>query len=450
MISRKRINGDGDASQNSNSSLDSSEHVPLAAPNGAGGVSTAMTANNAPPSKGFLGRNKRLFLFVVFFLASLSYINQAERKVLDESNYDDARKHYLEKQKKGGTEMYSTIDHYVRSNTQPSGKFVLKADAEFTPGIAWLMSFPNSGTSFTMTMVARSTNKSFATNYGAEVIHDTEDESISIYPRRAEGPYWPGLSGLSHTPRNLPDKYVITKTHCGSRCSKCGPDEYIETTEEFLDRCCTGHGLFKPGSKRRTYDVNYPQERVQRAIHLFRNPMHNLIARYHLEHRHYGYKNDTKWQDSHSNDAIGLHKWCDAFRHDYLEQDQAFFGKDQVPNVTCHGEFYKWTQWHNLAHESIRLMRDGGPDGGSRREVPVLKIFYEDYNTNLNQTANKILDFLELEQVAPFREFKSRKDYDGYFGTDELVRIKRLVKSVASDATWNDVQHYFEDVPDDL
>jgi hypothetical protein len=449
MIPRRRNNEETD-----NGSLDGgSNHHPLAPPNGtthALNVETTTTTNhntnnntntnNAPHRT---SRSKRNFLLMGIVLACFAWISQKERNVLDESRYEDARKHYL---KKNDHQMYSTIDHYKRSTTQPSGKFVLQPESEFSPGIAWLMSFPNSGTSFTMTMVARSTNKSFATNYGNEVIAPDEPDSFSIYPRRPEGPYWPGMSGKQHTPRDLPDNYVITKTHCGSRCSKCGPDEYIETTETFLERCASGHGEYTPGSKRRTYDVTYPPERVQKAIHLYRNPMHNLIARYHLEHRHKGYKNDTEWQDSHSNDADGLHKWCEWTKTTYREEDIAFFGsKRKIPKAPCYGEFYKWTQWHNLAHESIELMREGGPSaGGTRRDVPLLKIFYEDYNTNFEPTVRSIIDFLELEQVAPFRSFESRKDYNGYFPPNEMVEIKKLVKSIASDATWTDVQHYFE------
>ena len=456
MIPRRR--GIEEKSDGGSDHNDSQALSPLAVPNGTvasnanaqtspskTSKSSSSCNNNSSNSKGLLSQNKRMVFLMVFFLASVIYVNKQEIKVvLDESNYDDARKHYLKEQQGMPKSKYSTLDHYTRSKTQPSGKFVLKADTEFTPGIAWLMSFPNSGTSYTMTMVARSTNKAFATNYGNEVIHKDEENSISIYPRRPEGPYWPGMSGKQHEARDLPDKYVITKTHCGSRCARCGPDEYIETTEEFLLRCASGHGEFKPGAKRRKYDVTYPHDRVQRAIHLFRNPMHNLIARYHLEHRHKGYKNNTKWQDSHPNDAIGLHKWCEASRIKYEAEDIEFFGsKAQIPKVPCHGEFYKWTQWHNLAHESIELMRDGGPERGSRREIPVLKVFYENYNTDFDSTAHSILDFLELEQVNPFREFKSRSDYDGYFSKKELVSIKGLVKSIASDVIWEDVKHYF-------
>ena len=384
----------------------------------------------------------RILVLSTLVLASI-YLWKAKHGKHEFSSYEDARKHY------SYLPQYSTITNFKRNAHAASGKFVLTDKIELLPQIAWLMSFPNSGTSFTMTMVARSTNKSFATNYGNEVIADDEEDSLSIYPRRPEGPYWPGMSGKVNAARPLPSKYVMTKTHCGSRCSNCGPDEYIEIAEEFLKRCASGHGEYTPGNKRRRYDTNYPTDRVHRAIHLYRNPMHNIIARYHLVHRHQGYKNRTQWQDDHTNDAKGLHKYCENFRKDYRAQDEAFFGKQKIPKAPCFGEFYKWTQWHNLVHESVHILREGGPEGGLRRDFPVLKVYYEDYNTAFEQTTKSIFEFLELEQVAPLREFTSRSDYGDYFPQDELIEIKRLVKSVASNATWEDVKHYFDGVPDD-
>lgn len=245
-----------------------------------------------------------------------------------------------------------------------------------------------------------------------------------------------------HTPRDLPEKYVITKTHCGIRCSDCGPATYVETPEEFLRRCTLGHARLTPAKVRRKYDVEYPSERVHKAIHLIRNPMHNIIARYHLEHRHKGYKNDTQCQENHSNDANGLKKWCKANTKKYKTEDEAFF-LEGIPKAPCHGEFYKWTQWHNLAHASLAIMR--GADK-TAREVPRLRVYYEDYKERFETTAQQILDFLELEQVAPFREFRSRSDYGGYYSDKELRDIKKLVQSVASEETWKDVRHYFKGV----
>lgn len=316
-------------------------------------------------------------------------------------------------------------------------KFILKPKSEFTPSIAWLMSFPNSGTSYTMTMVARSSNRAFATNYCDEVMADDDEQSLSIYPRRPEGPFWAGKSGKISTPRDLPDKYVITKTHCGSRCLNCGPDEYVETPAHFLKRCASGHARVRP--KRKRVEVEYPPERVAKAIHLIRNPFHNIIARYHLEHRHAGYKNETKWLDGHSNDKEGLQKYCKDLDQTYRKQDEAFFGKDNVPKAPCHGEFYKWTQWHNYVHEGLELIE-------SLHEVPVLTIYYEDYSLKFNSTVDTILDFLELKQEGYLREFTARSDYGGYFSTDQERQVRDLVKEVASPRTWKQVKHYFEDV----
>jgi len=454
MIPQRRRSGEGvDSETPTNPSKSKISGIAVASPNGnsnsngnsssnSNGIETLVTK----PSLVSAFRKNRRMLWMLLVLALAAYwLGLKEEQLLDEEHYEDARKEYLKRN--SHHERYSTVQKYHRNPNSASGKFVLEPENEFTPAIAWLMSFPNSGTSFTMTMVARSTNKSFATNYGDEVIAPDEANSLSIYPRRPEGPFWPGMSGKMHTPRELPDKYVITKTHCGSRCSDCGPDEYIETPEEFLRRCTLGHARLTPAKVRRKYDVEYPSERVHKAIHLIRNPMHNLIARYHLEHRHKGYKNDQDWQESHSNDSEGLHKWCEQVAEKYKVQDVEFFGSaNKIPKAPCHGEFYKWTQWHNLAHQTIAMMR-GEAAEFPVRDVPVLKVLYEDYNTAFNQTAEGILDFLELEQVAPFREFASRKDYGGYFSKDELKDIRDLVQSVATEQTWSDVKHYFADVP---
>lgn len=119
------------------------------------------------------------------------------------------------------------------------------------------------------------------------------------------------------------------------------------------------------------------------------------------------------------------------------------FFLEGIPKAPCHGEFYKWTQWHNLAHASLAIMRGAGK---TAREVPRLRVYYEDYKERFETTAQQILDFLELEQVAPFREFRSRSDYGGYYSDKELRDIKKLVQSVASEETWKDVRHYFKGV----
>lgn len=328
----------------------------------------------------------------------------------------------------------SAIPH-ARLEDNATKEFFLKPQNEFTPAIVWLMSFPNSGTSYTMTMVSRSSGKAFATNYCDEVMAPDDEESLSIYPRRPEGPFWAGKSGKIATPRDLPDKFVLTKTHCGSRCINCGPDDYVEKPAYFLKRCASGHARVSP--KRRSVEVEYPPERVAKAIHLIRNPFHNIIARYHLEHRHAGYRKDEKWLETHSNDKEGLLQYCKDFDKAYKSQDEKFFGPDNIPQAPCHGEFYKWTQWHNLVHQSLALVTD--------HEIPVLTVYYEDYSTKFNATVARILDFLELEQEGVLREFTARSDYGGYFSKEQQDSVRDLVKRVALPKTWEQVKHYFDD-----
>eukprot|EP00339_Tiarina_fusa_P014255 CAMPEP_0117020808 /NCGR_PEP_ID=MMETSP0472-20121206/15775_1 /TAXON_ID=693140 ORGANISM="Tiarina fusus, Strain LIS" /NCGR_SAMPLE_ID=MMETSP0472 /ASSEMBLY_ACC=CAM_ASM_000603 /LENGTH=406 /DNA_ID=CAMNT_0004726121 /DNA_START=132 /DNA_END=1352 /DNA_ORIENTATION=- len=310
-------------------------------------------------------------------------------------------------------------------------KFVLQPSREFSPEIAWLMSFPNSGTSFTMTMVARASNKSFATNYADEVTDKDAPMSLSIYPTRPEGPYWPGMGSSVASPRELPSHYVLTKTHCGSRCVNCGPDQYVETPASFLRKCASGHARVAP--KRRRIDVEYPPERVSRAVHLIRNPLHNIIARYHLEHRHHVYSNKTDWLKEHPNDAKGMQRWCRGLDKDYKKEDKAYF-KDKIPEAPCHGEFYKFAQWHNMVHDGLKLIE---------HEVPVLTVYYEDYTNNFNETAKGIMEFLDLPIIGELREFAARSDYDGYFTKEQKSDIKKLVKRVARKETWDQIEHYF-------
>lgn len=369
----------------------------------------------------------KLVLFLCAFAGAYYYVGIQEKASI--MSFGSATQ-----SKSAGTSTNSGSIPDVRINDIANREFILNPQHEFTPEIVWLMSFPNSGTSYTMTMVARSSNKAFATNYCDEVMAPDDEESLSIYPRRPEGPFWSGKSGKISTPRDLPDKYVITKTHCGSRCLNCGPDEYIEKPAYFLKRCASGHARVAP--RRRRVDVDYPPERVAKAIHLIRNPFHNIIARYHLEHRHFGYKNRTDWLESHANDQKGLQKYCQDLDRMYKKQDEKYFGKGKVPKAPCHGEFYKWTQWHNLVHEGLALIKE--------HEVPVLTIYYEDYSRKFNATVAQILDFLELEHVGILREFSARSDYGGYFTKEQEDQVRDLVKSVASEKTWSQVKHYFK------
>lgn len=74
--------------------------------------------------------------------------------------------------------------------------------------VAWLMSFPNSGTSYTLHLIRETTNTTTATNYALE--GDIKDEeSVPAIAGSEEGPYLELIKTIKTT---IPNKYILTKT----------------------------------------------------------------------------------------------------------------------------------------------------------------------------------------------------------------------------------------------
>lgn len=304
---------------------------------------------------------------------------------------------------------------------------------EFFPQIAWLMSYPNSGTSFTMTCVEHTSNLSTASNYGDEVTAK-DDYSISIYPQHLEGPFWEGLSGKLGVIRPLPERHVLVKTHCGSRCIKCPPSEYVETYDSFLDACRRSSGRIAPDRKKTEY--LYPADRVTKAIHLIRNPYHNFVARYHLERKNAIAKKKEDWLKEHPSTPEGFQQWCLELDNMYKKEEFATFEADMVRKLRlspCHGEVFKFVQWHNLAFKLTQ-----------KRGIERMIVYYEDYDAKFNETLDGMLDFLELGRAQKPRTFEAGHEYADYYTANDKIRMKELVQEIASDVTWNHIKHYFD------
>jgi len=317
-------------------------------------------------------------------------LQQIEQKQMPK--YRETTYHYTNpKPIDNGDETISPPNYFLRSSSESSessSESKSKSESEssassssknkknqqelFDPQIAWLASFPNSGTSFTMTLVARATNTTFATNYGLEANYGARDTpSLPIYDRHPEGPFMPNPTTSFHH-RHLPyGKYVMTKTHCGGYCVNCNPSEYVYgyPTEEhtntntdtaavlpspssllqqeqgptvaaatttsivpapllFLQDCASGHAIDHKGQ---LIDVSYPPERVARVIHLIRNPLHNVIARFHLERKHHHDANttkDTHWLVDHPDNGVGMSAFCHELDQQRWEEETTFFLSD--------------------------------------------------------------------------------------------------------------------------
>lgn len=142
-------------------------------------------------------------------------------------------------------------------------------------GAAWLMSFPNSGTSYTLHTVRELTNTTTATYYGLE--GDIKDEpSVPVFGGYigVTGPYLELIHGRT---TNHP-KWILTKTHCGGYSYSLNPDAYIVTPRKFLRNC-----LFGFNGVRSDNDGNMTREIVQSSSELVKKVVHIVSNKYEID-----------------------------------------------------------------------------------------------------------------------------------------------------------------------
>jgi hypothetical protein len=147
------------------------------------------------------------------------------------------------------------------------------------------MAFPNSGTTYTIELIAAASNMSMATNYGNEQeTHSLHKHypnlNTSVLPVFTKGPFW--TKPLQQHPTSV----VLTKTHCGGYCHDCAPSGFTETPHSFLMHCASAKestDSIVDGVKIPAIHYVYDYNEVDRAIHLIRDPFDNMVARFHYD-----------------------------------------------------------------------------------------------------------------------------------------------------------------------
>lgn len=305
---------------------------------------------------------------------------------------------------------------------------------------AWLMSFPNSGTSYTMKSTLLISKRTTATNYG--YINPGDDGLSIVFEERvnstkvrySQGPFRKTMAD------DLPPahSYILTKTHCGGRCTECSPENYVETLENFKRTCVQGRRKVRnddPSSSSNTKEVNveYDPDIIQRAIHLIRDPFDNVISRFHLHYKHKVIEENEDWLSSHPKNVTGFQAWC--------QDNDAMFSKEEAPHykqvrdiktIPCHAEFFRYTQWHNLAFEVVEDM-----------EIPVHMLHYEDYQDDFNNTLSGIFEFLNLDMLGQPSPFYT-SDYSDYYSEKQRKATINMIKALASERTWSQLASRYE------
>jgi Sulfotransferase domain len=292
------------------------------------------------------------------------------------------------------------------------------------PKIVWLMSFPNSGTTYTLKYVQGATSTTTATNYGAteQVGYTT---SLPVNPAIPTGPFF------RYPDRPYPTDYIMTKTHC---------EPHIVSVElrQFAETCRSGNRNINNMTQ---LISTYPDTEVVSAIHLIRNPFDNIVARMHYKQSEWRRSSDPKEQqlaDFISSTTQGFMRWCQYLNFTEQKTRKWFnssFWEEYMEQIPCAIDFYRYFHWHNLAVETIVMLPD-----------PSVVLFYENYTTNFNTTTQELLNFLHLNHSKHSSppEFMLGKTYPAWFTQKTKEDVRRLAMAVLSSSTWTLLQHYFD------
>ena len=311
-------------------------------------------------------------------------------------------------------------------------------NTSLSPGIAWLMSFPNSGTSYTGALVRTSSSTATATNYGAA--NTFNHKSKALFDWSTVGPFMTdpkaSLNGKLDIPKN--GTYVLTKTHCGGYCFGCHPKNYVLTKPEFRDDCLTGNFIDEFGGKQKAmYDATI----VDKAVHLVRDPFDNVVSRFHLKRNQK--QGNATWLKAYPNSVEGFRNFC-AYVNTRLHPAEEKFpvvGERSNANVLvkyretipCYSDFVRYVLWHNNAIDTIDEL-----------SLEHLTLYYEDFASNHKETTEKLLEFLGLTHESDGDEFHgSERYYRDYFTSAEIEAVQELLRDIASNENWNLLRHYF-------
>jgi hypothetical protein len=290
-----------------------------------------------------------------------------------------------------------------------------------------------SGTSFIIHMTREATNCTTATNYGLEgEIRDKPSVQAIQGPDGVNGP-WLELLPSKET---LIADTILTKTHCKGFCSGsyCGADKTFHTTRSFMIGCLTGNQGVLTSKGLRLTDKTYDQSLVKKAIHIFRHPLDNVVARFHLEHNEKRDAGNTKYTANFPKDSTGFRRWCGLD-----DQNKGLIRSRFVDNrlrefmvqIPCFNEFYRYAQWHNLAFETTGMM-----------DIPMMVLHYHEFSENFGKARGRIVDFLELPLIGEGIEFDDGKVYRHYYTADEKIAVRNFLQEFSSKETWRELEGY--------
>lgn len=292
------------------------------------------------------------------------------------------------------------------------------------PAVALLMSFPNSGTTYTMMTVQQISNRTVATNYPHEA------ESYDPIVKRLYRSY--SVPVILRRNLELPSKYILTKTHCSGYYFETNPANKLNSFNKFESGC------FSWNNRKGTV---YPNHLAKKVIHIIRDPVDNIISNFNLFKSRDVIHSKEEWDKISKiigSDNI-FKKYCQKYDEKWHKKTAKLFQENAfllIKDVPCGSQYVIYSLWHNHAYQlAVNTLK-----------IPTLSIHYSDYEEDFNGTIDKITRFLEIESVNTPNPFISGKKYSTYFTPQEREAIFKIIKHFTSPEVWELVKRY-EHIP---
>jgi hypothetical protein len=246
---------------------------------------------------------------------------------------------------------------------------------------------------------------------------------VPVRPELVNGPF------IHNTELRTPH-YVLTKTHCFGYCDDCGPRIYNITDNEMFEQGCV-----RAEMTNHTGSIRYDSTVPVKAVHLYRSPFDNIVARMHLAiHKRQRQGNDISL---FTNSREGLSAWCRYLDDKYSAEEEKFFSPTMLQlfqPVPCHADWYRYAQWHNHAY----IMTE-------KLNLTVYDLFYEDYTHDYDRTLSTLFEFLNVTSKRSSIDFYVGKSYESFFDVDHARNAAILVRAISIPPVWLRLRHYFDD-----
>ena len=283
------------------------------------------------------------------------------------------------------------------------------------PRIALLISFPNSGTTFTLNNLRRASQSRTATHYCDEGCED--DNPWLVHKKSTNSNGDPNLLvNLMPCDAHLkmPKEYILTKTHCGGYCQDCQIEDFFY--DEYDMACRLVHNCHNDALS----VLN--SHHVDKVVHLIRDPFDNIVARFRFR------DSRRTIPQGYARNATGFRAHCSDIFDKGLDPAQAVF--------PCFKDLVQYVIWHNYANEFIE-----------KHAVQSMTLHYRDYQNDWKDTTQNLLNFLSLNDDTNLEIDNNTfhmSNYSNYFTEQERLAAKDAIQALASDTTWSQLQRYFE------